>query len=109
MAQESARKRGGESWAAKGLSDLRSVFNVIIAAEGGRPGVAERAVRMSSFDSGEPVMMVRPGRGARVPGVRMRAIAVWPWESNPDTTCFPVRPVAPRRRKCMAFEEERCW
>jgi hypothetical protein len=51
------------------------VFNVMIAAEGDR-GAARRALRMSDFDSGEPVTMVRPGRGVRLPEVRTRATAV---------------------------------
>jgi len=52
------------------------VFNVMIAAEGDRGGAARRALRMSDFDSGEPVTMVRPGRGVRLPEVRTRATAV---------------------------------
>ncbi len=39
-------------------------------------GAARRALRMSDFDSGEPVTMVRPGRGVRLPEVRTRATAV---------------------------------
>jgi hypothetical protein len=39
---------------------LRTVFNVMIAAEGVREGAAERAFFMSDFDSGDPVTMVRP-------------------------------------------------
>jgi hypothetical protein len=39
LAHESARNRGGETWGAKGLSDLRTVLRVVIAAEGGE-GVA---------------------------------------------------------------------
>lgn len=107
FAHESARKRGGESCSAKGLSDLRTVFSVTMAAEGVREGVAERALAMSGLESGEPVMMVRPGRGVRLLEGRIRATAVWPWESSSDTTCWPVRPVAPRRRKCMVFDGER--
>jgi hypothetical protein len=52
------------------------VFNVMIAAEGDRGGAARRALRMSDFDSGEPVTTVRPGRGVRLPEVRTRATAV---------------------------------
>jgi hypothetical protein len=52
------------------------VFNVMIAAKGDRGGAARRALRMSDFDSGEPVTMVRPGRGVRLPEVRTRATAV---------------------------------
>jgi hypothetical protein len=52
------------------------VFNVMIAAEGDRRGAARRALSMSGFDSGEPVTMVRPGRGVRLLEVRTRATAV---------------------------------
>ncbi len=48
----------------------------MIAAEGVRGDAARKAVRMSDFDSGEPVMIVRPRRGARLPVVRTRATAV---------------------------------
>jgi hypothetical protein len=50
----------------------------MIAAEGVRKGAAERALCMSGLDSGEPVTMVRPGRGVRLLEVRTRATAVWP-------------------------------
>lgn len=49
----------------------------MMAALGDRPGAAVRAVRMSSFERGEPVKIVRPGRGERLPDVRTRATAVW--------------------------------
>jgi hypothetical protein len=52
------------------------VFNVMIAAEGGREGAALRVLRMSDFESGEPVTIVRPGRGVRLLEVRTRATAV---------------------------------
>ena len=52
------------------------MFNVIIAAEDDRGGAARRAPRMSDFDSGDPVTMVMPGRGVRLPEVRTRATAV---------------------------------
>ena len=110
FAHESARRRGGETWAANGLSDVRTVFRVIIAAEGDRGGdceaAVERARRISASERGEPVTTVRPGRGARLLEVRTRATAVWSWERSSDTTCCPVRPLAPRRRKCMAFDDD---
>lgn len=87
MAQDSARKRGAVSCAAKGLSDLRTVLRVVIAADGRRDGVASRARCKSGLERGEPVMMVRPGRGRRLLAVRTRAVAVWPWEMSSDTTC----------------------
>lgn len=46
------------------------VFNVMIAVEGDR-GAARRALRRSDFDGGEPVIIVRPGRGLRLPEVRL--------------------------------------
>ena len=52
------------------------MFNVMIAAEGDRGVTARTALRMSDFDSGEPVTIVRPGRGVRLPEVRTRATAV---------------------------------
>jgi hypothetical protein len=52
------------------------VFNVMIAAEGDRGSAARRALRISDFDSGEPVTMVRPGRWVRLPEVCTRATAV---------------------------------
>ena len=48
----------------------------MMAAEIDRGGAARRALRMSDFDSGEPVTTVRPGRGVRLPVVRTRATAV---------------------------------
>lgn len=60
LAHESARNRGGERGAANGLSDLRTAFNVMIAAVGFRGDAAVRALRKSSLDKGEPVMTVRP-------------------------------------------------
>jgi len=48
----------------------------MIAAEGDREDAASRALRMSGFESGEPVTMVSPGRGARLLGFRTRATAV---------------------------------
>jgi len=77
----------------------------MIAAESDREGVARIALRMSVFESGEPVTRVSPGRGSMLAEVRTRATAVWPWESNSDTTCLPVRPVAPSRRKCMIADD----
>ena len=59
-----------------GLSDLRTVFKVTIAAEGDRGDTARRALRMSYFDSGEPVIVVRPGRAVMLPELRTRATAV---------------------------------
>jgi hypothetical protein len=103
LAHESARKRGAETWAAKGLSDARTVFRVMMAAEGVREGTAERAVFMSDAERGEPVIRVRPARGMRWLEGRMRAVAVWPRKSRVDKTCWPVRPVAPMRRKCIVF------
>jgi len=55
---------------------LRTELNVKMAAEGDREGAAKRALRISDFDSGEPVTTVRPGRGVRLPEVRTRATAV---------------------------------
>src|SRR5690349_17660176 len=63
---ESAKKRGGETCAAKGLSDFRTVLSVKMTAEGVRPGAAHRALRMSGLDRGDPVAMVSPARGARL-------------------------------------------
>ena len=103
FAHESARKRGGESGAENGFSDLRTALRVMMAAEGVREGAAERARRMSGLESGEPVTMVRPGRAVMLLEVRTRATAVCPWERSSVTTCWPVRPLAPRRRKCMAL------
>jgi hypothetical protein len=62
---------------------------------------------MSGLHRGEPVTMVRPGREARLVGLRTRATAVWPWERRWETTCWPVRPVAPRTRKCIVWGDER--
>lgn len=76
LAHESARSRGGPTWAAKGLSDARTVFNVKIAAEGMTPGVAWMAFRMSFFESGEPVTIVMSGCGIRVGESRTSAVAV---------------------------------
>ena len=50
----------------------------MIAAEGDREGAADRALRISDFDSDEPGTTVRPGRGVRLVVVRTRATAVWP-------------------------------
>lgn len=97
LAHESARKRGAPTCAAKGLSDLRGVLRVKIAAVGSLVWIA---FRMSSFERGEPMIVVRLGWGVRV-FLRTRAVAVWFWERSSDKTCLPVRPVAPRRRKCM--------
>ena len=49
------------------------MFSVMIATEGDRGGAAGRVLRMSDFDSGEPVTTVRPGRGVRLLEVRTRA------------------------------------
>lgn len=55
---------------------MRTVFSVIIATDGDRAGAARIVLRMSDFDSGEPVTTVRPGREARILEVRTRATAV---------------------------------
>ena len=47
FAHESARKRGGESGAENGFSDLRTAFRVMMAAAGVTEGAAVRARRMS--------------------------------------------------------------
>ena len=65
MAHESARKRGGETCAAKGLSDLRTELSVKIAAVGTDVDPDWTALRMSSFDSGEPITILRFGRELR--------------------------------------------
>jgi hypothetical protein len=46
------------------------------AAAGDREGAAWRVLRISDFDNGEPVTIVRPGRGVRLLEVRTRATTV---------------------------------
>jgi hypothetical protein len=78
LAHESARKQGGETCLANGLSDSRIVFRVTIVADGVSPGAARRALLMSSLDNGDPVNMVRPEWLSRLLGLRTRVVAVWP-------------------------------
>ena len=73
------------------------MLRVKIAAAG---SLVAMALRMSSFERGEPMIVVRFGWGFKV-FVRTRAVAVWFWKRSSERTCLPVRPVAPMRRKCM--------
>lgn len=55
---------------------MRTVFKVMIAVETEREGSAVRALSKFSFDSGEPVTIVRPGRAVILLAVRTSATAV---------------------------------
>ena len=55
FAHESAKRRGAPTCSAKGLSDLRGVLSVKIAAVG---SLVAMAFRMSSFERGEPMIVV---------------------------------------------------
>jgi len=71
----------------------------------GRPreGVAERAAAIEGLERGEPETMVRFEWEGSLgeEGSRTRAMMVWFWERRVERTWVPVRPVEPRRRKCI--------
>lgn len=110
----SAIMRGGESvgsTAAKGLSDARRGFRVVITASTGWRDAA-RADAMSVLFRGDPDTVVRLdwlgwlamiSLFLRVSGLRTRAVMVWLRFRASFRTRRPVRPVAPRRRICILY------
>ena len=113
----SAIMRGGESvgsTAAKGLSDARRGFRVVMMTSTGpwREAAASRAVDMSDLDKGLPAIVMRfverfgwlvmdGWLASRVSGLRARAVILWLRFRDSFRTWIPVRPVAPRRRICI--------
>jgi len=95
------RSRGGDVGSEKGLSVFLFEANAIIIASG-REVDEVMARSMSCFVIGDPVVMVRPGDGVRDERSRTRAVTVWFFDRAEEMINFPVRPEAPRTRKCIS-------
>ena len=98
------RSRGGDVGSEKGLSVFLFDANAMIIASG-REVDEMMALSMSCFIIGDPVVIVRPGDGVRDKVSRTRAVTVWFFESAEEMINFPVRPEAPRTRKCISSLE----
>ena len=89
--------RGGAIDLAKGESDARCAFRVVMITVIG-VGEAEIALKISSTLVGEPLTIVRPSWGDNLSGFRTSAVMCMPRAIASERTRDPVRPVAPIRR-----------